>query len=405
MRDAIRLSNSELMELTRRANSRTDRAEDSRRARLILLLAEGHTWDEVSERIDCSRGFVASWSKRFTEQRIAGLYSRHWGQVATVLTPELEARILEATRRAPTSGATHWSTRKRGAHLDVSHMMVARVWRKHGLQPHRIERYMASNDPDFEKKAADIIGLYLNPPAHAAVFSVDEKTAIQALDRKDPVLPLSPGRAERHGFEYFRHGTLSLYAAFNTKTGEVLGKTAQRHTSAEFVAFLTDIVVNQPCGKEIHVIADNLSAHKTKQVDEFLTTHRNVHLHFTPTYSSWLNQVELWFAKIERGRDRTRRLHFGTRSKEKAHALHSPVQQTAETREVEVLRSNTSNYSRINCYGPLGPPPRAPRPSARARAESRAAGVRAPGPATRRPGRLPRRRFASPARSHNVRRR
>ena len=179
-------------------------------------------------------------------------------------------------------------------------MMVARVWRKHGLKPHRIERYMASNDPDFEKKAADIIGLYLNPPAHAAVFCVDEKTAIQALDRKDPVLPLSPGRAERHGFEYYRHGTLSLYAAFNTKTGEVLGKTAARHTSAEFVAFLTDIVINQPRGKEIHVIADNLSAHKSAQVEEFLAAHPNVHLHFTPTYSSWLNQVELWFGKIER---------------------------------------------------------------------------------------------------------
>ncbi len=265
MRDAITLTNSELMELTRRAHGRTTRAEDARRARLILLLAEGHTWDEVSERIDCSRGFVASWSRRFTEQRIAGLYSRHWGQVATVLTPELEARILEATRHVPTGGATHWSTRKLGAHLGVSHMMVARVWRK-----------------------------------HAAVFSVDEKTAIQALDRKDPVLPLSPGRAERHGFEYFRHGTLSLYAAFNTKTGEVLGKTAARHTSAEFVAFLTDIVIDQPRGQEIHVIADNLSAHKSKPVLDFLAVHPKVHLHFTPTYSSWLNQVELWFSKIER---------------------------------------------------------------------------------------------------------
>lgn len=179
MREAITLTNSELKELTRRATSRTGRAEDARRSRLILLLAEGHTWDEVSERIDCSRGFVASWSRRFTEQRIAGLYSRHLGQVATVLTPELEARILEATRHAPPGAATHWSTRKLGAHLEVSHMMVARVWRKHGLQPHRIERYMASNDPDFEKKAADIIGLYLNPPAHAAIFSVDEKTSIQ----------------------------------------------------------------------------------------------------------------------------------------------------------------------------------------------------------------------------------
>jgi transposase len=179
-------------------------------------------------------------------------------------------------------------------------MMVARVWRKHALRPHRLEGYIASNDPDFETKAAEIIGLYLHPPQHAAVFCVDEKTALQALDRKDPVLPLSPGRAERHGFEYYRHGTLSLYAAFNTKTGEVLGKTAARHTSAEFVAFLIDIVANQPRGKEIHVIADNLSAHKSPPVKDFLEAHRKVQLHFTPTSSSWLNQVELWFSKIER---------------------------------------------------------------------------------------------------------
>lgn len=298
--DAITLTNLERMELTRRASSRSGRAEDARRARLILLLAEGHTWDEASERIECSRGFVASWSKRFAEQRIAGLYSRHRGQSASVLTARLEARILELTRRAPPDGSTHWSTRTLGARLGLSHMMVARVWRKHGLRPHRIERYMASNDPDFEKKAADIIGLYLNPPQHAAVFCVDEKTAIQALDRKDPVLPLSPGRIERHGFEYYRHGTLSLYAAFNTKTGKVLGKAADRHTSAEFVAFLGELVANQPRGKEIHVIADNLSAHKTSRVDEFLESHPNVHMHFTPTYSSWLNQVELWFGKIER---------------------------------------------------------------------------------------------------------
>jgi transposase len=298
--DAITLTKRERMELTQRAKSRTGRAEDARRARLILLLAEGHTWDEVCERIDCSRGFVASWSRRFAEQRLAGLYSRHRGQTPSVLTARLEARILKATRSARPDGATHWSTRKLGEHLGISHMMVARVWRKHALRPHRLERYMASNDPDFESKAADIIGLYLNPPQHAAVFCVDEKTAIQALDRKDPVLPLSPGRAERHGFEYYRHGTLSLYAAFNTKTGEVLGKTAERHTSAEFVAFLTDLLINQPRGREIHVIADNLSAHKTKRVETFLDQHPNVHLHFTPTYSSWLNQVELWFGKIER---------------------------------------------------------------------------------------------------------
>jgi transposase len=300
MENAIKLSKAERVELSKRANSRRGRVEDARRARLILLLAKGHTWDDIGERLECSRGFISSWSKRFREERLAGLYSRHRGQKASKLTPKLEAKILEATRKRPADGSTHWSTRKLATQLGLSHMMVARIWAKHGLKPHRLERYMASDDPAFEEKAADVIGLYLNPPAHAAVFCVDEKSAIQALDRLDPVLPLSPGRAERHGFEYFRHGTLSLYAAFNTKTGEVLGKTAARHTSAEFVAFLSDIVAHQPKGKEIHIIADNLSAHKTQLVEQFLAQHRNVQIHYTPTYSSWLNQVELWFAKIER---------------------------------------------------------------------------------------------------------
>jgi len=179
---------------------------------------------------------------------------------------------------------------------------VHRTWKEAGLKPHRLERYMASNDPDFETKAADIIGLYLNPPRHAAVFCVDEKTAIQALDRLDPVLPLSPGRAERHGFEYFRHGTLSLYAALDTATGRVHGKTAARHPGREFVAFLKEVVSLWPGNKQIHIILDNLSAHKTIAVREFLEKNPRVHFHFTPTYSSWLNQVELRFAKIERGR-------------------------------------------------------------------------------------------------------
>jgi transposase len=231
---------------------------------------------------------------------LAGLYSHHPGRAAEKRTPALEARILEWTRRPAPDGSTHWSSRKSGQHLGISHMMVARVWQRAGLKPHRIERYMASDDPDFELKAADIIGLYVKPPQHAAVFCVDEKTAIQALDRLDPVLPLSPGRLERHGFEYYRHGTLSLYAALNTKSGTVLGKTAARHTSQEFVAFLADLVANQPRGKEIHLIADNLSAHKTKRVEQFLAAHPKVHLHYTPTYSSWLNQVENWFARIER---------------------------------------------------------------------------------------------------------
>ena len=177
---------------------------------------------------------------------------------------------------------------------------MAKIELEYGIQPHRFGRYMRSDDPEFEPKAADVIGLYLDPPQHAAVFAADEKTAIQALDRLDPVLPLSPGRAERHGFEYYRHGTLSLFAALNTKTGEVLGQTVPRHTSAAFVEFLGEIVASQPRQCEIHVILDNLSTHKTRAVAAFLEAHPNVHLHFTPTYASWLNQVELWFGRIER---------------------------------------------------------------------------------------------------------
>jgi len=223
----------------------------------------------------------------------------------------VEARIINWTLpRKPADGSTHWSSRKLAAALGLSHMRVARVWTKVGLQPSRRRHDMASDDPDFESKAAAIIALYLKPPTHAAVFCVDEKTAIQALDRLDPVWPLSPGRAERHGFEYFRQGTLSLYAALEVASGQVLGKTALRHTSAEFVAFLADVVATQPLEKEIQVIADNLSAHKTRAVTEFLALHPNLQIHYTPTYSSWLNQVELWFSKNSARSDPPRHLHF-----------------------------------------------------------------------------------------------
>ncbi len=298
----MKLTTRERMELQRQAGALNGRADSARHARLVLLLADGQTWAQIRAKLDCGDSYIDRWSKRFADERLAGLFARYAGRERYKVTERIEARVLSwTTKRTSADGSTHWSSRKLAAELgDISHMTITRIWAKHGLKPHRLQGYLASNDPDFEAKAADVIGLYLNPPQHAAVFCVDEKTAIQALDRKDPILPLSPGRAERHGFEYFRHGTLSLYAAFNTKTGEVLGKTASSHTSAEFVAFLTDIVANQPQGKQIHVIADNLSAHKTKKVDTFLSEHLNVHLHFTPTYSSWLNQVELWFAKIER---------------------------------------------------------------------------------------------------------
>jgi len=296
----IKLDLAAKAELQARFRSRTLPAEDVRRADIILRLAAGRGQRAVAREMRCSVNTVRLWQQRFESDGLAGLYGRYQGKKVEDSTPELEARILDHTRRAPKDCSTHWTTRKLAAELGISHMRVARTWAKAGLKPHRLRSYLASDDPDFHKKAADVIGLYLKPPTHAAVFCVDEKTAIQALDRLDPVLPLSPGRAERHGFEYFRHGTLSLYAALNSKTGEVLGKTAAKHTSAEFVAFLSDLVANQPKGQEIHVVLDNLSTHKTARVEQFLQSHPKVKLHFTPTYSSWLNQVELWFSKIER---------------------------------------------------------------------------------------------------------
>ena len=297
---AVQLSPAERSELERRARSQRVRADEARRARMMLMLADGVPYAAIEAALGCSSATVALWKQRFTAGGLAGLGARHKGTRATVLTPALEARILAWTRRKPPNGATHWSTRLLGRKLGVSHTLIAKAWQRAGLKPHRLERYVRSTDPDFEAKAADIIGLYLDPPAHAAVFCVDEKTAIQALDRRDPVLPMSPGRAERHGFEYVRHGTLSLYAALETQTGAVLGKTAARHTSSEFVAFLAELVASQPKRRAIHVIADHLSAHKTPHVQAFLAAHPRVTMHYTPTYSSWLNQVELWFAKIER---------------------------------------------------------------------------------------------------------
>lgn len=238
----------------------------ARRARCIVLLADRASYAEVCAGLGVTDRVVARWKQRYQEGGVLAL--------------------ADAPRASPRVG--------------VSASTVLRVWQRAGLQPHRLERYVVSTDPAFETKAADIIGLYLDPPQHAVVLSVDEKTAIQALDRLDPVLPLSPGRAERHGFEYYRHGTLSLYAALDVATGHVAGMPAERHRSVDFLRFMDRLVSDYGPTQELHVILDNLSAHKTTAVAAWLAAHPQVHFHFTPTYSSWLNQVELWFAKIER---------------------------------------------------------------------------------------------------------
>jgi transposase len=299
--EQMNLTTGERNELMALQRSRTSAVAQVRRARLILLLDEGQPWSAIKHELRCDSRFISTWGSRFVQARLGGLFARHPGRAPTRDPARLEARVLERTlKHKPRDGSTHWSSRKLAAELKLPFMTVQRIWRKHNVQPHLRKRHMISNDPDFETKAADVIGLYLNPPAHAAVFCVDEKTAIQALDRKDRMLPLSPGRAESHGFEYKRNGTLSLFAALNTATGQVLGMTAPRHTSAQFVAFLADVLASQPEGKAIHVICDNVSAHKTEAVDDFLAEHANVAIHYTPTYSSWLNQVENWFSRIQR---------------------------------------------------------------------------------------------------------
>jgi transposase len=283
------------------------------RAKIILLLASGRTQWAVSRQLGCSINTVRLWLKRFMEERLAGLFSRHRGKIVSQQSAQLEAQILTAAQQRPQDGSMHWSTRKLAAELGTNHTRLARVLAKAGLQPHRLRRYLASDDPDFETKAADIIGLYLKPPVSAAVFWVDEK---ECHPGSGPalVLPLSPGRAERHGFEYYRHRTLALYAALNTKTGQVLGQTAPRHTSAEFVAFLEQIVASLAGGQQIHIMADNLSAHRTSKVWQFIDRHPNVRIHFTPTYSSWLNQVEVLVFQDPTRCHRTEDLPFGQKT-------------------------------------------------------------------------------------------
>jgi transposase len=272
----------------------------ARRARIILALADGQSYAEIAAAYGVRDTYIARWKRRVVEGGLPALGDLPRSGRPDRLDPRLEAKILAKAQEAPPAPLTHWTTRRMAQVIGVSHVTVHRVWQRAGVRPHQLEHYVTSDDPDFETKAADVIGLYVDPPANAVVFSVDEKSHIQALDRLDPVLPLSPGRAERHGFEYKRHGTLSLYAALEVGTGRVEGMTVPRHTSVAFVRFLDRLVATQSKRRAIHIIADNFSAHKTKGVADWLAAHPRVTLHYTPTYSSWLNQVELWFAKIER---------------------------------------------------------------------------------------------------------
>jgi len=280
--------------------SRTVASRVVQRARLVLLAAERKSDQTIAHQLGLSHSTVYRWRSRFVTERLAGLEERPRRGRPPRYTEADRARVISTVCTAiPPDGATHWTVRSLAQHTGVPRETVHRILRRERLAPHRVKSWITSTDPEFETKALDILGLYLNPPENALVLSVDEKTAIQALDRTQPTLPLRPGQVERRSFEYKRNGVTSLYAALAVHQGEVVGHCAPRHRHQEFLDFLRLLARTYP-GQELHLIVDNLSAHKHEHVNRWLRRHPRFHLHFTPTHASWLNQVEIWFSILSR---------------------------------------------------------------------------------------------------------
>ena len=269
------------------------------RARVVLRCAAGGSDSEIARELHVYRNTVGRWRRRFAAKRLDGLHDEpRPGAPRRISDTDVE-RVVIATLETTPRGATHWSTRDMAKHVGISHSSVGRIWRAFGLAPHKSETFTLSNDPLFIDKVRDIVGLYLNPPDHAVVLCVDEKSQVQALNRSQPLLPLMPGRAERRTATYERHGTTALFAALDVATGKVIGQCRRRHRAAEFLQFLRTIDVNVPAHLDVHVVIDNLSTHKTAAVQRWFARHPRFHVHFTPTYSSWLNQIERWFGLLE----------------------------------------------------------------------------------------------------------
>jgi transposase len=280
------------------------------RARIVLACAAGESNMAIAHRLDTTRETVGRWRKRFLESGIDGLHDEPRPGAPRTISDEKVEQIVTLTLEGTPENATHWSTRGMARHVGVSQATVHRVWRAFRLQPHRSEGFHLSNDPLFVEKVRDIVGLYLNPPEHAVVLCVDEKSQIQALDRKQPILPMQPGQAERRTHDYRRHGTTTLFAALNIASGKVIGSLHRRHRAVEFKKFLQRIDEAVREDLDVHVVMDNYAAHKTPGIQRWLAKHPRFHFHFTPTYSSWLNQVERWFGllserKIKRGAHRS----------------------------------------------------------------------------------------------------
>ena len=269
------------------------------RARIILMSTESLSAREIGRRLDIHAETVHRWRRRFLAEGLPGLQDRQRSGRPTKIKPSVTKRVLDWTTQRIPKEATHWSTRLMAKYAGISQWQVRQIWEAANLKPHRLKTFKISQDPEFAEKVIDIVGLYMNPPTNAVVLSVDEKTQIQALDRTQPMLPLRPGQVERRTHDYKRHGTASLYAAFDIATGEVIGRVTKRHRSKEFLAFLRQIDAAIP-ELDLHLILDNSSTHKTQAIQDFLKKNPRFHVHFTPTSASWLNAVESWFSQLER---------------------------------------------------------------------------------------------------------
>lgn len=314
---ALVVSGEERVTLESWVRRRTSAQALALRAGIVLDCAGGMSNTVVARRRRVTKQMVGKWRSRFVSQRVAGLLDEpRCGTPRKIEDSQVESVIVRTLESVPRD-ATHWSTRSMAQASGLSHMSIQRIWKAFGLEPHRSETFKLSSDPQFVEKVRDIVGLYLDPPERALVLCVDEKTQIQALDRSQPVLPMRPGQAERRSHDYVRHGTTSLFAALDAKTGKVVGDLHRRHRSVEFRKFLDSIEASVPPGLDVHMILDNYGTHKTAMIRRWLAKRPHYHLHFTPTGASWINLVERFFALLTQRQIR-RGVHRSTRELEQA---------------------------------------------------------------------------------------
>jgi transposase len=280
------------------ASSRSLPAGLVRRAKIILLSASGKTNLQIARQMGLTNATVGKWRRRFLEQDVSGLQDELRPGRPRPISDERVARLVRKTLETKPKGGTHWSVRQIAEQTRVSKSTVHRIWQAFGLQPHRQKHFKLSTDPLFVEKVRDIVGLYLNPPENAVVLCVDEKSQIQALERTQPMLPMGLGYVEGVTHDYRRHGTTTLFAALDTATGKVLSRCRRRHRHQEYLDFLRQIDANVPTKLDVHIIVDNYATHKHPRVKRWLAVRPRFHVHFTPTYASWLNQVEIWFNRI-----------------------------------------------------------------------------------------------------------